>query len=312
MVDAKYVQNQLDKIKFGAGRVNRAEVNELHRILLDDEKIYECVNGFYEGGVALLVATDIRVLLIDKKPMGFLNVDDMRFDMISDIDYSHRIVGAQIGINCGMRNLVFKSYNQQRLRKLIGHVQQRMSEIKRELNEHATVQKQHLEEINKQLQMYLLAQQQTLEKQLSQNNEAKTVKPTPQLADYLFAQRLLEEFHGNGSKMPTADNGSEEKRLEMKNDITDINLSKTTTQPNLKSDQELLREITEAGRREVFGETDKVNQDAGPKTPIQKYTETNTQFYPALDVTPFRIACAKLPYLLKTRRYRKPFSANLP
>ena len=143
MVDRETVQNQLDKIGFGSSRINRAELRELENILLPDEIIYECVNGYYEGGVALLVATDIRVLLIDKKPMGFLNVDDLRFDMISDIDYNHRIFGAQIVINCGMRNLVFKSYNQPRLRKTIGHIQQRMSELKREQNQHASDQKGH-------------------------------------------------------------------------------------------------------------------------------------------------------------------------
>ena len=144
MVDRDYVRSQLAKIGFGGGRFNQAEIKELENILLPDETIYECVNGYYEGGVALLVATDIRVLLIDKKPMGFLNVDDVRFDMISDIDYSHRIVGAQININCGMRNLLFKSYNQARLRKAIGHIQQRMSEMKKELTLQATVQKKHL------------------------------------------------------------------------------------------------------------------------------------------------------------------------
>jgi len=316
MVDAKYVQSQLAKIKFGGGRVNRAEVNELQFVLLDDEKIYECVNGFYEGGVALLVATDIRVLLIDKKPMGFLNVDDMRFDMISDLDYSHRILGARIAINCGMKNLIFKSYNQARLRKLIGHVQQRMSEMKRELNEHASVQKQHLEDINKQLQMYLLAQQQTLEKQLKQKTEVPPIKPSPQLADYLFAQRLLEDFHNNNSpKISDNEVNNNQPRV----NIIDKEINSTNTYQDgivdkssvANNDQALLDEIVEAGRREVFGKAAKPADLKKASLAHQEQNDIGTiAVNQGVDMTLFRIAYAKLPYLLKTRRYRQPFSAN--
>ncbi|MCL4357751.1 PH domain-containing protein [Patescibacteria group bacterium] len=298
MVDREYVQSQLAKIGFGEGRFNRAEIRELENILLPDEIIYECVNGYYEGGVALLVATDIRVLLIDKKPMGFLNVDDVRFDMISDIDYSHRIIGAQININCGMRNLLFKSYNQPRLRKAIGHIQQRMSEIKKELTLHATVQKKHLEDINKQLQMYLLAQQQHLERQLNDGQVQQPPRPNPQLADYLFAQRLLEEFQERTGK-----------RVELTPEPLPIPPQKKTATiasaplPDA-SEQRLLEEMVEAGRMEVFGGSDKITHFASNDSSLSlQATSGDDSVDSGLDVSPIKIAYAKLPYLLRHRRY---------
>ena len=294
MVDREYITSQLAKIKFGTSRINRAEIRELENILLNDETIYECVNGYYEGGVALLVATDIRVLLIDKKPLGFLNVDDMRFDMISDIDYTHRIIGAQININCGMRNLVFKSYNQVRLRKTIGHIQQRMSEIKKEQNQHANEQKNHLEEINHQLQIYLLAQQQHLEHQLaSAENALQPPKPNPQLADYLFAQRLLEDFQNREPK-------AEVVKPDLVITTEPIKQEDLVTQAN---DPETMREIAEAGRLEVFGGADKGAQL--PSKPQVMPSPTNQDYMHGLEVTPFKIAYAKLPYLLRSRRYHQ-------
>ena len=80
-------------------------------IILPDEEIFECVNGIYEGGFALLVATDVRVLLIDKKPLNYLTVEDLRFDMINEIDYNHRVFGAHVDITTGNRELKFRSYN---------------------------------------------------------------------------------------------------------------------------------------------------------------------------------------------------------
>ncbi len=302
MVDLKYVENQLKNIKFGSGRVNRAEVKELQHILLEDEIIYECVNGFYEGGVALLVATDIRVLLIDKKPMGFLNVDDLRFDNISDIDYSHRAFGAKINVNCGMKSLQFKSYNQQRLRKLIGHVQHRMSEIKRDESKHATLQKQHLEDINKQLQMYLMAQHQQLQRQLDDTEKQKNIlKPDPQLADYLFAQRLMDEFYNKTHQVEASNKLSNTAVIKKVDHEAEIRYE----DPN----QKLMEEMAEAGRMEVFGVGDNISHNES----IEDKKENKADFaagYQGVEVTPFKIAYAKLPYLLNSRRFNKPFSSN--
>jgi hypothetical protein len=291
MVEREYVESQLRKIGFLGSRFNRPEIAELENILLEEETIYECVNGYYEGGVALLVATDVRVLLIDKKPMGFLNVDDMRFDMISDLDYSHQIISAQININCGSRSLMFKSYNQSRLRKAISHIQARMREIKREQFEHSNIQKQHLEDINKQLQIYLLAQHQQLERQLALGQQVNLPKPDPQLADYLFAQRLIEEFE---NKTKTIENVSKA------SNNRDNPASEQAVQDF--SDTKLLKEMEEAGRQEVLGTPPmkKLNglSQSKPAVPTKDKDEKSE-----VDITAFKIAYAKLPYLLRSRRY---------
>lgn len=208
MVSAQVIDEQLKKIGFNKHGWGTAEVRELPHIILPDEEIYECVNGLYEGGFALLVATDVRVLLIDKKPFNYLTVEDLRFDMINEIDYSHRMFGAYISITSGDKNMKFRSYNQPRLRKLINHVQHCMAASKKQQNTHQKDQKQHLEAINQQLQAYLKAQydhQQDLREQLKQaqsSGAAKTAaelqveapKPSPELSDYLFAQSLLNQY----------------------------------------------------------------------------------------------------------------------
>ncbi len=164
MVTKESVEEQLKKIGVNYQGWGHSEMGELPHVILPDEKIFECVNGFYEGGFALLVATNFRVLLIDKKPMRYLTVEDLRFDMISEIDYSRRLLAAQINISTGTKNLRFISVNQPRLRKLIGHVQHCMAENKKIQVEHGEDQKQHLEQINQQLQTYLLAQHQQQQK----------------------------------------------------------------------------------------------------------------------------------------------------
>lgn len=130
MVSTKSVDDQLKRIHYRKGW-NTAETGELAEILLPDEEIFECVSGWYENGFAILCATNVRVLLIDKKPFKYLTVEDVRFETINQIDYSNRMMNASICITAGLKNLEFKSVNQQKLRNLIAHVQRRMAEIQK-------------------------------------------------------------------------------------------------------------------------------------------------------------------------------------
>jgi hypothetical protein len=147
---------QLKKLDFNPNGWGRTEVNELCNILMPDEEIEELVNGYYEAGFALMVATKHRVLLVDKKPLNYLTVEDMRFDMISEFDYSHRIIGAHVSISSsGNKSFSFTSLNQTRLRRLLNYVQTRMTEMKQTVHKQQETQQQHLEEMNEQLRQYL-------------------------------------------------------------------------------------------------------------------------------------------------------------
>jgi hypothetical protein len=237
------------------------------------EEIYECVNGIYEGGFALLVATDVRVLLVDKKPLNYLTVEDLRFDMINEIDYSHRLTGARINIATGSKNLRFLSYNQPRLRKLITHIQHCMAEAKKQQSSHQEDQNQHLEQINQQLQAYLTAQyqQQIQQMQLAQQTGVKPiaaptpVRPSPELSDYLLARSLLAQHEADtATPQPTATPAA-------------VATSLTTPTTNTQLD-----DIYIEGLQEVFGKR-------------HPHAE--------IIVNPLKVAYAKLPMILRGRRF---------
>jgi hypothetical protein len=130
MVSRETVEKQLKQIGCNFSLWGRSELAELPNVIMETETIAHCVNGHYENGFALLCATDHRVLLIDKKPMNYLNVQDVRFEMISEFDYSHRLLNAGISICTPTKALRFSSWNQPRLRALLAYVQQRVIEIR--------------------------------------------------------------------------------------------------------------------------------------------------------------------------------------
>jgi hypothetical protein len=129
MVSLHEVETQLQHVGCNFKMWGRAEIRELSTVLMPDEKISQAANGSYEGGFAMLVVTNCRVLLIDRKPM-MLTIEDIRYDMISEVDFHNRLLGATVRIFTPMRNLVFNSWSNVRLRKCVNYIQQRVMEIR--------------------------------------------------------------------------------------------------------------------------------------------------------------------------------------
>lgn len=129
MVSLQEVEEQLKHVGCNFKVWGRSEIRELSNVLMPEEKIAQAVNGSYEGGFALLCVTNYRVLLIDRKPM-LLTIEDVRYDMMSEVDYHNRLLGATVRIFTPMRNLVFSSWSNPRLRKCVNYIQQRVMEIR--------------------------------------------------------------------------------------------------------------------------------------------------------------------------------------
>lgn len=284
MVSQKSIADQLKKIGVNQHAWGKQEIRELPNIILPDEEIFECVNGIYEGGFALLVATDVRVLLIDRKPLNYLTVEDLRFDMINEIDYNHRAFGAYVKITTGNRELSFRSYNQPRLRKLINHVQNRMAEIKKKLDSHAEGQNQHLEQINGHLRTYLIEQykhQEELQRNLEEarRHAGSAVpkppqpppQPSPELTDYLLSHGLLKQYEAETGQSLGSDKG--------------------IGNP--------MDEVYAEGMKEIFG--DRIVRTSGVTS-----TADSDDDHRQLEVNPLRLAYSKLPMAMRNRKFGRP------
>ena len=129
MVSLRHVEEQLTHVGCNFKIWGRAEIRELCNVLMPEETIAQAVNGSYEGGFAMLCVTNYRVLLIDRKPM-LLTIEDIRYDMMVEVDYHNRLMGATMRICTPMRNLVFNIWSAVRLRKCLNYVQLRVMEIR--------------------------------------------------------------------------------------------------------------------------------------------------------------------------------------
>jgi len=123
------IELELSRLGFHNRFWGRSEVRELEHILSDDEIMTNVATGRYEGGYAMLLATDRRLLLIDKK-VWFLSLEDVRYDMISEVDYHARLLDATVYVRTINKVLRFTSRHQKSLRDLVKLVQERVMELR--------------------------------------------------------------------------------------------------------------------------------------------------------------------------------------
>lgn len=129
MVRLNAVEAQLERIGCNFRFWGRPEIRELPKVLMNDEEIAGAVNGRYKGGGALLVVTNYRLLLIDRKPL-FLTTEDVRFDMIAELDFNARLLNSTIYVVTPTRELRFTSWSHHRLRVILNYTQQRVMEVR--------------------------------------------------------------------------------------------------------------------------------------------------------------------------------------
>lgn len=130
MVAKKSLTNQLRQIGYRFRTFGRTEINELRRILEPGELIIQCVYGYYQGGSGLLVATDKRVLLVDKRPF-YLYVENHSYDTITQIDFASHMLQGVLYFQAGLKRLIFKSVSDARLAKLCSYVQDKIDSIEK-------------------------------------------------------------------------------------------------------------------------------------------------------------------------------------
>ncbi|MDR1285414.1 MAG: PH domain-containing protein [Campylobacteraceae bacterium] len=92
------IQNQLKSLNVENELLNRKEIKELPNILWDNERLQKIVVGIYNNNMGMLVATDKRLIFIDKGLFYGLRIEDFGYDKISSIQYELGILTGDITI----------------------------------------------------------------------------------------------------------------------------------------------------------------------------------------------------------------------
>lgn len=127
MIPMHQVQSQLRNIGFNANVRARQEISLLPKILMPGEIIEKVITGTYVSFVSLFVATNKRLLVVDKK-FGSLIVEDIPYDMIGEVQYKQTPFKCQMTIYTGSKNLQLNSYHKAKTIAFCEYLEKRMLE----------------------------------------------------------------------------------------------------------------------------------------------------------------------------------------
>lgn len=92
------VQSQIKNLGGFESFLGRKEIKELPNILWEDEKVENIIQGTYNNGNGILVATSRRLVFVDKGLLFGLKVEDFPYDKISSIQYETGILMGKLTI----------------------------------------------------------------------------------------------------------------------------------------------------------------------------------------------------------------------
>lgn len=108
---------------------SKMEVAELPKILMPHEQVLGIISGFYSVGTATLCVTSRRLLLIDKKLLR-MSYEDIRFEAISEVNFSQQLLLASVKFYFAGRQVQFRSWYRRELRTLAQFTQNKMFEAR--------------------------------------------------------------------------------------------------------------------------------------------------------------------------------------
>ncbi|HRJ06075.1 MAG TPA: PH domain-containing protein [Candidatus Saccharibacteria bacterium] len=104
------IREELEEL--GVSRLGLAtmEAQYLPNLVDADEHIGGIVYGLYPEGFAVLVATDKKIIFLDKKPL-FINEDEITYDVVSGISVEHAGIGSTVTLHTRIKDYPIRAYN---------------------------------------------------------------------------------------------------------------------------------------------------------------------------------------------------------
>jgi len=128
------IKNQIGAIDGVSMLLGRKEIKELPSILWEDEIVEKLIQGLYANRVGILVATNKRLIFVDKGLIYGVRVEDFSYDKISSIQYETGLLFGKITIFSSGNKAEIKQVSKGLARGFSDYVRARISGVK----EHAS------------------------------------------------------------------------------------------------------------------------------------------------------------------------------
>lgn len=98
------------------------ETHYLPNILHRDEHIMGSVYGRYKNGRGALIATDQRVLFLDKKPL-FMHCDELTYLIIGGVTYTRVMIKGYVTVHTRLGDYTLRTFNPKNAANFVDYIE---------------------------------------------------------------------------------------------------------------------------------------------------------------------------------------------
>lgn len=118
-----------DMKRLGASKLEllSSEASYLHKVIHPKEVIGGIAFGHHETGYCMLIATNRRVIFLDKKPF-FANVDDITYDVVGGVTLGRAGFGSTLTLHTRIKDIKLMTINDKSAKTFVDYVELRCLE----------------------------------------------------------------------------------------------------------------------------------------------------------------------------------------
>ncbi len=118
------ILSELKKLGVGRYGLLRLSSRYLPKVIHPFEHIQAVVYGRNREGSVMLVATDSRIIYLDKKPM-FINYDEVTYDVVAGVTYGHVGLSSTVNLHTRMGDYKMKTINTRCADRFVNYIEWR-------------------------------------------------------------------------------------------------------------------------------------------------------------------------------------------
>lgn len=133
--------------------MKKAEARYLPHVIHLDEEIGGAVSGWHENGSAMLIATDRRVIFLDKKPI-YTTKDEITYDVVAGVRLDVGGISTVLTLHTRIREYKLKFVNPGCAKRFIRYIENQQLEVAGGRRERTKVSTQNNEVLNKPIEAF--------------------------------------------------------------------------------------------------------------------------------------------------------------
>ena len=121
------VMKELKDLGLSKFSLTRSESRYLPSIIHPDEHLGGAIYGHHKDGFAMLVATDRRIIFLDKKPL-FINEDEVNYYVVSGVKLSRAGFGCTVTLHTRVKDYELQTLNYKSANIFVEYIESRSLE----------------------------------------------------------------------------------------------------------------------------------------------------------------------------------------